>query len=92
MCHRIRTALVEMDMDKLGGIVEVDETFIGGKDGNKHVSKRGKGGKQAPSTKTPIVGAVERKGNVVTRVLRFVSKQNLENFVAELFLIRSACS
>jgi transposase-like protein len=92
MCHRIRTALVEMDMDKLGGIVEVDETFIGGKDGNKHVSKRGKGGKHAPSTKTPIVGAVERKGNVVTRVLRFVSKQNLENFVAELFLIRSACS
>src|SRR6185437_9121662 len=36
MCHRIRTALVEKDVDKLGGVVEVDETFIGGKSINKH--------------------------------------------------------
>jgi transposase-like protein len=40
MGHKIRTALVERDMDKLGGIVEVDETFIGGKDGNRHWDKR----------------------------------------------------
>jgi hypothetical protein len=83
MCHRIRTALIQRDMDKLGGIVEVDETFIGGKDHNKHVSKRGKGGKHAPSTKTPIIGAVSRKGNVVTRVLQFISKQDAEAFVRE---------
>jgi transposase-like protein len=36
MCHRIRVALVEMDLDKLGGIVEVDETFVGGKAKNRH--------------------------------------------------------
>jgi hypothetical protein len=30
MCHKIRVALME-DIEKLGGIVEVDETFIGGK-------------------------------------------------------------
>jgi hypothetical protein len=83
MCHRIRTALVERDMDKLGGIVEVDETFIGGKDKNKHVSKRGRNGKHAPSLKTPIVGAVQRKGNVVTRVLQFISKEDLQRFVRE---------
>jgi transposase-like protein len=84
MCHRIRSALVERDMDKLGGIVEVDETFIGGKDGNKHVSKRGKGGKHAPSNKTPIIGAVQRKGNVVTRVLASVTKDAAQSFVREM--------
>lgn len=68
MCHKIRTALIEPEK-KLGGIVEVDETWIGGKDHNKHWDKRSGGSGGAGSGKTPIIGAVERKGNVVTRVL-----------------------
>ena len=36
MAHRVRAALVEQNADKLGGIVEVDESWIGGKDKNKH--------------------------------------------------------
>ena len=41
MCHRIRAALIEPET-KLGGIVEVDETCIGGKDKNKHVTSAAK--------------------------------------------------
>jgi hypothetical protein len=70
MCHRVRVALME-DIDKLGGIVEIDETFVGGLAKNRHWDKRGGGGGTGGigSGKTPIVGAVSRKGNVVARVV-----------------------
>ena len=53
--------------EKLGGIVEVDETYVGGKDKNRHWDK--KNGTSAAARKTPVIGAVQRKGNVVARVL-----------------------
>lgn len=68
MMHRIRRAMTD-DGALLSGIVEMDETYIGGKprkgndrdddiDGG-NTSTRGRGTK-----KTPVVGMVERKGNV----------------------------
>src|SRR6202171_493368 len=65
MCHRVRVALMENDMDKLGGIVEVDETYIGGKDKNRHWDKKSGSSGRGDTGKTPVVGAVKRKGNVV---------------------------
>ncbi len=82
MCHKIRAALVEPE-EKLGGIVEIDETWIGGKAYNKHGRRSGGGRGGAGSGKVPVIGAVERRGNVVARVLgRVTSKAALE-FVAE---------
>src|SRR5580692_5447103 len=40
MCHKIRTALIEDHEKLLGGIVEVDETYVGGKDKNRHWDKK----------------------------------------------------
>lgn len=63
MAHRIREAMNPASPSPLGGagkIVEADETFIGGKEANKHANKRGPrnptGGKQA------VVTLVERDG------------------------------
>ncbi|HEV3089933.1 MAG TPA: IS1595 family transposase [Candidatus Cybelea sp.] len=64
MLHRIRTAMSPDNPEALDGIVEADETFIGGK---LQFSKRARhakaGGKWDPDlNKTAVLGAVERGG------------------------------
>jgi len=76
MCHRVRAGLANEDFRKLMGIVEVDETYIDGDDGNRHIGKKkGKGAKMA------VIGAVERKGNVVARVLDRADHYAMEQFI-----------
>jgi transposase-like protein len=65
MLHRVRLAMQSGTFNKLGGEVEIDETFIGGKARNMHKSKRdrvitGTGGKD----KAMVMGMVERGGEV----------------------------
>lgn len=84
MCHRIRAALVDKEFQKLIGIVEVDETFVGGLAKNRHKDKRGGGeGGTGGAGKTIVVGAVSRKGNVVARVIENVQAATLEGFIHE---------
>ncbi len=60
MCMRLRASLHDPDFQQLMGIVEVDETFVGGKEKNKHLGKRnphntvGKG-------KNIVIGAISRR-------------------------------
>ena len=84
MCHKIRAAFQSEDFNKLIGIVEVDEIFVRGKAKNRHKDKRdnddnGRGG----SGKAIVGGAVQRKGNVIARVLESVSCVDLTAFVRE---------
>jgi transposase-like protein len=85
MCHRIRAALADRDFEKLAGIVEVDETFVGGKAKNEHIDKRGGGDGTGGvgSGKAVVAGAVRRKGNVVARVIENVKAETLTHFVHE---------
>jgi transposase-like protein len=68
MTHRIRAALIDPNFRKLMGIVEADETFIGGKAKNRHKDRRGGPGRGGVgSGKTPVGGAIERQGQVVAQ-------------------------
>ena len=81
MCHRIRAAMIDRDFRKLMGIVEVDETYIGGDDGNRHFDKRK--GKYWRDLKTPVIGAVQRKGKVICRVIDNCRTETLEHFIRQ---------
>jgi transposase-like protein len=82
MLHRLRhAARTESFGAPLDGQVEVDETYIGGKAINRHGGKSGVGG--GAKGKTGVVGAIERKGPVIARVMETHSSGELQNFVYE---------
>ena len=86
MCSKIRVALGNVEFKQLVGYVDVDETFVGGKVKNKHKGPGGRGGMGGTggTGKSVVVGAVQRKGNVVARVIDNVDAITLGAFVREV--------
>lgn len=80
MCHRIRWAMTQSPMAeaiKLSGIVEADETYVGGRE-------KGKRGMPGPdSKKTPVLALVERGGNVKSFSLERATLKNIKPIMAE---------
>ena len=66
----------EVTAEKLKGIVEIDETYIGG-----HV--RGKGLGFKGENKTAVIGAVERGGRIYLKVIPYSNRFQFRQFVTE---------
>lgn len=63
MLHRIRLAMQSDDYTKLGGIIEVDETFIGGKARFMHRDRQSKAvNGRGPVGKVAVMGLLDRHG------------------------------
>ena len=75
--HKLRRAMVRPNRDKLSGEIEVDETYIGGKETGK--GKQGRGA----DTKTLVVVAAECKGKQIGRVrFKIISESSAEELMS----------
>jgi len=83
MAHRIRFAMTQEPLSTLlSGEVELDATYIGGKESNKHLSIRNpKNTGGSTITKTPVFALVERGGELRARKMKTPSNYNIRDEV-----------
>ena len=82
LAHRLREAWKD-NGTQFSGPVEVDETFIGGKEKNKHANKKLKAGRGAVG-KAIVVGAKDRDSNRVSAtVVGNTDAKTLQGFVGD---------
>ena len=86
MLQRIRQAWSAGALEQFVGPVEVDETYLGGKETNKHASKKLRAGRGTVG-KAAIVGAKDRKTNKVkAKVVGTTDAKTLQAFVLAVAL------
>jgi transposase-like protein len=82
--HRIRTMLSDSAPEILEGIVEADETFVGGKNKNRHENKKVANSQgRSGADKTAVVGILQREGGVKTFVVKDTSAETLQSIMVE---------
>lgn len=84
LLHRLRVALQLPEGEKLGGIVEADECFIGGKVGNMHKSRKPARATKSRGTvgKAVVIGMVERGGRIRAKVTVDRSQSTIHPLIA----------
>ncbi|MFN0152803.1 MAG: IS1595 family transposase [Gaiella sp.] len=82
LCHRIRHAMQDEGASYLTGIVEADETYVGGKLGG--FNDRKESARHRRDNKTVVLGAIQRGGEVRLRVAPDASSASIKGFLADV--------
>lgn len=89
MAHQVRK-LFEENVNLLSNIVEMDETYIGGKESNKHKDKRTPDNQgRSLKTKAAVLGAAERQGPIIAKVVTDTKSSTIKPFIREHIKIQS---
>ncbi len=84
MLHRIREMMMDKAPSKLGNIVQVDETYVGGKNKNKHEHKKVKESQgRSLKDKTPVLG-ISGNGQVNVQVVPDTKAKTLKPIVEQM--------
>jgi transposase-like protein len=76
LCHRVRAAMKEVNPEPLGGVLEMDETYIGGK-------RTGEGVAAGKRAKVPVFGIKQRGGELRFFKAEDVSSGALAKYIKE---------
>lgn len=76
MLQRLREACGD-DLSVLRGLVEIDEMYVGGKEGNRHADKKVNKGQRGPAGKTAVLGIRERGGKTKAMTISDTNSQAL---------------
>lgn len=79
MLHRLREACSN-DMTKLRGMIEIDETFVGGKESNKHNKKKLNQGRGSVG-KSAVLGMRERGGRTKAMLIKSTSMEEIQSAI-----------
>ena len=82
MLTKIRAYMNVFNNGSLSGEVEIDETFVGGKNKNRHADKKVKNSQgRSFKDKVPVFGMLQRNGNMVAKVVDNTKSSTLEPYI-----------
>lgn len=82
LLQRIRNCFHLEPKEKLKGVVEIDETFVGGKNKNRHWDKKVPQSQgRSFKDKTPVFGILQREGIVIAKVVTDTKAKTLRPFI-----------
>lgn len=79
MAHQIKKLMANKTYEPLTGVIEMDETFIGGLNKNRHADKKVEESQgRSCKDKTPVFGMIQRNGNVIAHVVENTNSATLK--------------
>lgn len=84
MLHKIRSYMSVFNNGELSGEIEIDETFVGGKNKNRHSDKKVENSQgRSFKDKVPVFGMIQRNGTMIAKVVSDTKSYTLEPHIKE---------